>query len=157
GDFIPAVRLPRRMFAGSDLRLHAPLYASRPANKVSEIRSVDLRKGRTGELIFVRVGITVSQGGETCVGEEQIIVYRGDGPPMAPVVPAAAPPPPLDATAMAWHPSRPEIFRFSAVTFNAHRIHYDLPYATTVEGYPDLVVNGPLTAIRLCTLAQRAA
>jgi 3-methylfumaryl-CoA hydratase len=157
GEFLPAVRLPRRMFAGAELHLNAPLHADRPATRISEIRSVDLRKGRTGELVFVRVAITISQDGALCIQEEQTIVYRGDGPPIAPVVPASMLPPPGATTAMAWHPSRTEIFRFSAVMFNAHRIHYDLPYATTVEGYPDLVVNGPLTAIRLCTLAQRAA
>ncbi len=157
GDFLPAIRLPRRMFAGADLRLHAPLVVGREAVRRSEIRAVDLRHGRAGDLVFVRVATIISQGGAACLEEEQTIVYRGDGPPMPAVVPATVPPPAADATVAHWLPRRTELFRFSAVTFNAHRIHYDLPYATAAEGYPDLVVHGPLTAIRLCTLARRVA
>jgi 3-methylfumaryl-CoA hydratase len=157
GDLLPAIRLPRRMFAGADLRLHAPLIVGREAVRRSQIRAVDLRQGRAGDLVFVRVATIISQGGAACLEEEQTIVYRGDGPPMPAVVPATVPPPAADATVAHWLPRRTELFRFSAVTFNAHRIHYDLPYATAAEGYPDLVVHGPLTAVRLCTLARRAA
>ena len=157
GDFLPAVRLPRRMFAGADVRWRAPLMASRQATKVSEIRTVDFRQGRTGDLLFVRLAITVSQGSAACVEEEQTIVYRGDGPRLPPIVPGPARTPSPGETVESWLPGRAELFRLSAVMFNAHRIHYDLPYATETEGYPDLVVHGPLTAIRLCTLARRAA
>ena len=86
--------------------------------------------------------------------ERQTIVYRGAGPPTPPVAPAA-PPPGRDAEV--WTPGPVDLFRFSAVTFNAHRIHYDLPYATGEEGYPGLVVHGPFTAARLFALARRRA
>jgi hydroxyacyl-ACP dehydratase HTD2-like protein with hotdog domain len=98
--------------------------------------------------VFVRVGSSIRQGGVLCIEEEQTIVYRGDGPPIPTTAPAAVRPWAEGVTVAHWLPRRTELFRYSAVTFNAHRIHYDLPYATSTEGYPDLVVHGPLTALR---------
>lgn len=155
GDFLPPVKLPRRMFAGATIRFRAPLVAGREASKLSEIASVDYREGKSAGLLFVRVKVSVHQRDLVCIEEEQTIVYRGDGPRMAPVVPIDMPAEPESATAEAWTPGSVELFRFSAVTFNAHRVHYDLPYAMDVEGYPGLVVHGPLTAVKLCTLAGR--
>jgi 3-methylfumaryl-CoA hydratase len=155
GDFMPPVKLPRRMFAGAKIGFRAPLVAGREATKVSEITTVDYRQGKSGGLVFVRVNVSVLQHDALCVEEEQTIVYRGDGPRMPAVAPRAAPPEPATGSVENWLPTSVELFRFSAVTFNAHRIHYDLPYASEVEGYPGLVVHGPLTALRLCAFASR--
>ena len=155
GDFMPPVKLPRRMFAGAKVTFRAPLVAGREATKVTEITSVDYRQGKSGGLVFVRLNISVLQRDALCVEEEQTIVYRGDGPPLAAVTPRPAPPQPTAGSIENWLPTSVELFRFSAVTFNAHRIHYDLPYATAVEGYPGLVVHGPLTALQLCAFAAR--
>lgn len=151
GDFMPDVRLPRRMFAGSDMRFLAPLRAGMPATRTSEVSAVDLRSGKSGELVFVRVKSHVVQQDALCIEEEQTIVYRGEGARQPAVVPLP------ERTAVApgdWLPTSVEMFRYSAVTFNTHRIHYDLPYVTGVEGYPGLVVQGPLIATRLCALAE---
>ena len=155
GDFMPPVTSPRRMFAGANLRFHAPLVAGQDATKVSEIVSVDYREGKSGGLVFVRVKLSISQRGIVCIEEDQTIVYRGDGPPMAAIVPRPIPAPSEGETAEDWTPGSVELFRYSAVIFVAHRIHYDLPYAMETEGYPGLVVHGPLTAFRLCHLAGR--
>jgi 3-methylfumaryl-CoA hydratase len=155
GEFMPPVKLPRRMFAGSKVGFRAPLVAGREATKVTEITSVDYRQGKSGGLVFVRLHISVLQRDALCVEEEQTIVYRDDGPPLPPVTPRPAPPEPSAGSIESWLPTSVELFRFSAVTFNAHRIHYDLPYVTAVEGYPTLVVHGPLTALRLCAFAAR--
>jgi 3-methylfumaryl-CoA hydratase len=157
GAFMPPVKLPRRMFAGSDVRMLRPLTIGQDVSRVSRIAAVDHRHGKTGHLIFVRAAMTLSQAGATCIEEEQTIVYRGAGARVPPVV--AAPRQPLADSERAedWLPTTVELFRFSSVTFNAHRIHYDLPYAMDEEGYPGLVVHGPLTATRLCDFAARIA
>jgi 3-methylfumaryl-CoA hydratase len=155
GDFMPPVRLPRRMFAGARVDFRTPLIAGLEAMKVSEIASVDYRQGKSGGLVFVRVKASVLQRDRLCLEEEQTIVYRGDGPRMPAVTPRPAPPAPTAGSVEGWTPGSVELLRFSAVMFNAHRIHYDLPYVTEVEGYPGLVVHGPLTALRLCALAVR--
>jgi 3-methylfumaryl-CoA hydratase len=155
GDFMPPVRLPRRMFAGARVDFRVPLVAGLEATKVSEIASVNHRQGKSGDLVFVRVKASVLQRDRLCLEEEQTIVYRGDGPRMPAVTPRPAPPAPSTGSVESWTPSSVELFRFSAVMFNAHRIHYDLPYVTEIEGYPGLVVHGPLTALRLCALAVR--
>jgi 3-methylfumaryl-CoA hydratase len=155
GDFMPPVRLPRRMFAGALVDFHTSLVAGREATKVSEIASVDHRQGKSGDLVFVRVKASVLQRDRLCLEEEQTIVYRGDGPRAPAVRPRPAPPAPSTGSVENWTPGSVELFRFSAVMFNAHRIHYDLPYVTEIEGYPGLVVHGPLTALRLCAFAVR--
>jgi 3-methylfumaryl-CoA hydratase len=157
GPFMPPVRLPRRMFAGSDIRFLGELKVGREAVRRQSIVSVDHRHGRSGELVFVGARSTVTQDDVACIEEEQTIVYRAAGAPQ-PAVREAAPPALADGEiAETWTPSSVELFRYSAIIFNAHRIHYDRAYVTDIEGYPDLVVHGPLVATRLCQLARRVA
>jgi len=120
------------------------------AECTTRIVDVAHKDGRSGELVFLELEKTISQGGEVCVVERQTIVYRGDGGKVPPVEPAPEAGASGDAV---WRPGPVDLFRFSAVTFNGHRIHYDAPYATGVEGYPGLVVHGPFTASKLCRLA----
>jgi len=157
GGFLPPVALPRRMFAGGRLTVHAPLVVGREATRTGTVLNVSEKRGATGALVFVTVGYEFRQDGRLCLSEEQDIVYREPGAPVA--APAPAPPPELPAGA--WSrtvtPDPVLLFRFSALTFNAHRIHYDRPYAMTEEGYPGLVVHGPLTAVLLMDLVRRHA
>lgn len=155
GDFLPPVRLPRRMFAGASLKFQRPLSIGESASRVSRIAAVDHRQGKTGDLVFVRVSSVVSQRETPCFEEEQTIVYRPGGGETAAVVPAARSQPAVGETAVIWLPTSVELFRYSAATFNGHRIHYDVPYVTNTEGYPGLVVHGPLIATRLCAFARR--
>jgi 3-methylfumaryl-CoA hydratase len=152
GDFLPAVRLPRRMWAAGELHFLAALAVGVEAERQSTIAEVRHRPGKAGDLIFVEVDGVVRQRGQDCVRERQTIVYREAGGGVPAVVPSGAPP------ADAWTPLPTDLFRFSAVTFNSHRIHYDQAYAREEEGYPDLVVHGPFTAVKLSLLAaQRGA
>ena len=155
GDFLPPVSLPRRMFAGSALKFMQPLAIEQEISRLSRIADVDHRRGKTGDLVFVRVAMTYRQAGAVCLEEEQTIVYRQAGG-KTPAV-ESAPRTPLAAfeTAETWLPTATELFRYSAATFNTHRIHYDKPYVTEQEGYPDLVVHGPLIATRLCHFAAK--
>lgn len=146
GGFLPPISLPRRMFAASDMEFRAPLTLGEEAVRASRILSVTHKAGRNGDLVLVEVAHEISQAGELRVAERQTIIYRDAGDPMPAVVPAEVPAQPDD---IAWQPGPVDLFRFSAVTFNSHRIHYDLPYATGEEGYPGLVVHGPFTAARL--------
>jgi 3-methylfumaryl-CoA hydratase len=157
GDFLPPIALPRRMFAGARLTFRAPLLIGKLARRVGVVRSVSQKSGRSGTLAFVSVGYTVAQDARVCIEEEQNIVYLEPGAPVP--APRAGPLPPLPAGA--WSrmidPDPVLLFRFSALTFNGHRIHYDRPYAIDVEGYPGLVVHGPLTAVLLMDLVRRNA
>lgn len=157
GAFMPPVSLPRRMFAGSDITFRQPLAVGREVTRVSRIASVDHRHGKSGHLVFVRVAISLAQAGVPCLEEEQTIVYRAAGARMPPV--EAKPRAPLEPGEVAadWRPGPVELFRYSCATFNSHRIHYDRPYTMEEEGYPGLVVHGPLTATRLCEHACRIA
>jgi len=150
GGFLPPVSLPRRMFAASTMRFSAPLQPEAKAQLTSTIRDVRHRRGRSGDLVFVELERRIAQHGQLRVLERQSIVYRGIGDPIPTVVeqPQAGP------ADIIWQPGPVDVFRFSAVTFNAHRIHYDHPYATTVEGYPGLLVHGPFTAARLFAHAR---
>jgi 3-methylfumaryl-CoA hydratase len=154
GGLLPPVRLPRRMFAAADMRFSAPLILDAPAELTLTIVDVRHRSGRTGDLVFVEVDRSLVQDGAERLAERQTIVYRGLGEPVPPVVPAN--PPPAHG-AEAWTPGPVDLFRFSAVTFNSHRIHYDQPYVTAEEGYPALVVHGPFTAAKLFAFAQARA
>jgi 3-methylfumaryl-CoA hydratase len=153
GGFFPPVTLPRRMFAGARTKFIQPLMIGEPAVREGEILNVAEKSGKAGQLVFVTVRYRIKQGGEVRVEEEQDIVYKEPGRP----IPA---PEPLDslseAPAGVWvkdvTPDTVLLFRFSALTFNAHRIHYDRPYALREEGYPGLVVHGPLTAMMLAWL-----
>lgn len=153
GGFLPPIELPRRMWAGSRVRYLADLMVGAQALRRSRILKVENKTGRRGQLWFVTVLHTTSSGGADCIVEEQDIVYREAG---APGAAEAAAPKRHDAVPRWTRDVRPDttlLFRYSALTFNGHRIHYDQEYARKVEGYPDLVVHGPLTA----TLLQRFA
>lgn len=157
GDFLPPVRLPRRMFAGAALKLIRPLAIGQDVSRVSRITAVDHRRGKTGDLVFVRVAITLGQRGAPCIEEEQTIVYRPAGGTTPEVKTAVRAPITAEEVSETWLPTTTELFRYSAATFNTHRIHYDRPYVTKQEGYPDLVVHGPLIATRLSAFAAKVA
>lgn len=157
GGFLPPIPYPRRMFAGGRLTFHRPLVVGTPAERVGTILDVSLKQGRSGALAFVRVGYQYIQAGELSIEEEQDIVYREPGSPVpAPEIrPMPSPAPGITARDMV--PDTRLLFRFSALTFNAHRIHYDRDYARIEEGYPGLVVHGPLIAMQLMMLARDVA
>jgi 3-methylfumaryl-CoA hydratase len=155
GGFMPPVALPRRMFAGARMRFHRPLVIGRAAERRAIIRNVLQKDGRSGRLAFVTVGYEFYQDGALCIEEEQDIVYREAGGPVPAPAPEPLPPLPEGSWSAMVTPTPTLLFRFSALTFNAHRIHYDRPYATDVEGYPGLVVHGPLTAVLLMELVRR--
>jgi 3-methylfumaryl-CoA hydratase len=155
GGFLPPIPFPRRMFAGSRMTFHQPLILGEPATRDGEIRNVVLKSGRSGSLAFVTVGYRYSQRGMTCIEEEQDIVYREPGAPVPAAVIRGAPAKDGSDWTRTITPDARLLFRFSALTFNAHRIHYDRPYARDDEGYPGLVVHGPLTAILLADLVRR--
>ena len=154
GGFLPPVPLPRRMWAGSRFRFHAPLRVGAQATKRSTILKVEEKQGRSGPLCFVTVGHELIDGDTLCIAEEHDIVYREDPAPGAPA-PAPQPAPEGSAFHRVISPDPVLLFRYSALTFNGHRIHYDQPYATGVEGYPGLVVHGPLLATLLMDLLRR--
>jgi 3-methylfumaryl-CoA hydratase len=153
GDFLPPVPLPRRMFAGRRVTFHAPLRIGDEVERVSEIAKIEPKQGRSGRMIFVTVSHRVRARGVALLTEEQDIVYREESTGGA--APAAPQPPPANA---AWSrtvvPDPVMVFRYSALTFNGHRIHYDADYTRTVEGYPERVVNGGLTTLLLLELAR---
>ena len=148
GGFLPPVPLPRRMWAGSRLKFLKPLIIGDTVSKISTIAKIDAKSGRTGELVFVTVRHEYSGRNGLAIEEEHDIVYREAATPGA--TPPAPPAAPVDAQ---WtrpiHPDPVLLFRYSALTFNSHRIHYDQPYVTGVEGYPGLIVHGPLIATLL--------
>ena len=155
GGFLPPIPYPRRMFAGARLQLHRPLVIGAPAQREACIRDVVLKSGKSGSLAFVTVALRFMQNGELCIEEEQDIVYREPGGPVAAPIAAPWPPAPEASWARVLQPDSRLLFRFSALTFNAHRIHYDRAYANEVEGYPGLVVHGPLTAVLLAQLVRQ--
>jgi len=152
--FMPPVELPRRMFAGARMRFLRPLVIGKPAHRQSVIRAVSEKQGRTGSLVFVTVAHAIRQDGAVCLEEEQDIVYRETGAPIDVPVPCELAPAPAGSWTRMVTPDPTLLFRFAALTFNAHRIHYDRTYATRVEGYPGLVVQGPLTAVLLMELVR---
>ncbi len=151
GGFLPPVDLPRRMWAGSRIAFLRPLVVGSDVTRISRIADIKTKEGRSGTLVFVTVRHEIRDGGGTVLVDEHDIVYRAEGG--AAGAPVAAP---GHAT---WRREiRPDpllLFRYSAVTFNGHRIHYDHPYVTRVEGYPGLVVHGPLIATLLVDLLRR--
>jgi 3-methylfumaryl-CoA hydratase len=154
GEFLPPVELPRRMWAGGGFVFHQPLKLGERLRRVSTIRSITRKTGKQGPLVFVTLGHEIAGEAGPAVSEEHIIVYRGPAQPGEAATPQAAPD---DAVWRRVVPADPVLlFRFSALTFNGHRIHYDRPYATGTEGYPGLVVHGPLQAMLLLELARAA-
>jgi 3-methylfumaryl-CoA hydratase len=154
GGFLPPVPLPRRMWAGGRLEFHHPLRVGEPITRVSRILDVSAKRGHSGALAFVTVRHEIANAEGTAIAEEHDIVYRdppGPGEP-APASPAA---PAGETFAREIVPDPVLLFRYSALTFNGHRIHYDRSYVTTVEGYPGLVVHGPLIATLLLDLLRR--
>lgn len=155
GAFLPPVPLPRRMWAGSQFQFHAPLQIGDDVTRTSTIDNVSAKEGRTGQLVFVKVRHELRRRGEQDVAltEFHDIVYRDAA------LPGAAEPTPVAAPAGGqWErkvvPDDVLLFRYSALTFNGHRIHYDRRYVTEVEGYPGLVVHGPLVATLLLDLLR---
>ena len=153
GDFLPPIALPRRMFAGRRVSFHQALRVDEPVVRRSRIQSITPKRGRSGEMCFVTVRHEISGPRGLLVTEEQDIVYRD-----APAPNCAAPPAATTGAealsgsgefSMTFTPDPVLLFRYSAITFNAHRIHYDLAYARDVEGYPERVVNGGLTTLML--------
>lgn len=153
GGFLPPVELPRRMWAASEIKFFAALPIGATIERRSEIVSVTEKTGKTGSLVFVDVDHQTKVEGQCAIKERQTIVYRD----------AATDPTPLPETGAekphGWDhmqeilPTPPMLFRYSALTFNSHRIHYDLPYAKQQEMYPELVVHGPLIATLVLQLA----
>jgi 3-methylfumaryl-CoA hydratase len=154
GEFLPPVPLPRRMWAGSRFEFQHPLRIGATVSRVSRIADVSAKQGRSGPLVFVAVRHTISDADGIALTEEHDIVYRENA------APGASPAPPQLAEVNAeWsreiEPSPVLLFRYSALTFNSHRIHYDRRYVTETEGYPGLVVHGPLIATLLLDLLRR--
>lgn len=153
GGFLPPVPLPRRMFAGDRVQFHRSLRVGEKISRLSRIVDVNHKQGRSGPLVFVVVRHEISGGEGLAVVEEHDIVYR-DNPKPTDGAPPQTPP-----SGAAWirkvQPDAVLLFRYSALTFNGHKIHYDRRYATEVEGYPGLVVHGPLIATLLLDLLRR--
>ncbi len=154
GGFLPPVALPRRMWAGGDLEFVRPLSVGAAIARTSRIVDVRSKAGRSGSLVFVKVRHEVAGAGGVAVVEEQDIVYR-DAPAAGAPRPQPAPARTDESFSRVVVPDPVLLFRYSALTFNGHRIHYDRSYVTDVEGYPGLVVHGPLIATLLLDLLRR--
>lgn len=158
-SFLPPLPMPRRMWASSTIAFHAPIAIGAVIERVSKVVSISEKEGGSGRLAFVDVAHETRANGTLAVVETQTLVYREAAAPDAPL----APPPPGEAafdpagwdTHRVLSPDPRLLFRYSALTFNTHRIHYDAPYAQEVERYRGLVVHGPLTASLLLQLAAR--
>ncbi len=153
GGFLPPVPLPRRMWAGGQFEMRGALTIGEVVTRRSTIEDVVLKEGRTGRLCFVTVRHEISSGSDVALVERQDIVYReAESATAVKAQPAAAQAGEHVTTVM---PTAPLLFRYSALTFNGHRIHYDKPYATGVEMYPGLVVHGPMQATMLYHFAAK--
>jgi hydroxyacyl-ACP dehydratase HTD2-like protein with hotdog domain len=157
GDFLPPIPERTRMFVGGRLDCRTGLRTGVPARRHSEVTGRTVKAGRSGTMLFVTVRHEIEQGGKVALVDEHDLMYRSGG---AAATPARGPrpvgPPRSDAAWQEPFTAGPELlFRYSALTANTHRIHYDQPYVTGVEGYPGLVVHGPLLAVLLAGLAGR--
>lgn len=154
GGFLPPVPLPRRMWAGGRIDFLAPLQVGQRVTRISAIGDISTKSGRSGALVFVKVRHEIGCNGAVALVEQQDIVYRGAPAPGTPAL--ATPPARCDEQfSRTISPDPVLLFRYSALTFNGHRIHYDRDYACKVEGYPGLVVHGPLIATLLVDLLRR--
>lgn len=156
-SFLPPVPLTRRMWASSKVEFRSPIAAGAAIVRTSTVAAINQKTGGSGPLVFIDVDHETMADGQLAVRERQTIVYREA---TAPVAPAPAPANiEQDLSGWTWHrslrPGEPLLFRYSALTFNSHRIHYDRPYAVEAEGYRRLVVHGPLTATLLLDLVTR--
>jgi 3-methylfumaryl-CoA hydratase len=155
GGFLPPIALPRRMWASSSVEFHIPMNVGANIERRSVIADVVEKQGGSGRLVFVNIDHETHADGILVVSERQVIVYRE----ASSVQPAPLGTGNPDLTSWQWHrrliPPETLLFRYSALTFNSHRIHFDLPYATGEEGYRGLVVHGPLMATLLLDLAGR--
>ena len=154
GGFLPPVPLPRRMWAGGEIETASGLRAGDAVTRTETVRDVAFKSGRSGSLCFVTVDHTVATGRGVAIRERQDIVYR-EAAGVQSGTSAAPERDDPEAYAAIWDVSATPtlLFRYSAMTFNGHRFHYDYPYATKVEGYADLVVHGPIQATLLMNLA----
>ncbi len=155
GGFLPPIPLPRRMWAGSQLQFLKPLCIGDALSRTSTIEDVTEKSGRSGPLVFVKVRHEIRRGDEKEIAlvEYHDIVYReAPNPGDAATKPKAAPS--RSSWERRWVPDDVLLFRYSALTFNSHRIHYDRRYVTEVEGYPGLIVHGPLIATLLLDLLR---
>ncbi len=156
GDFLPPVPLPRRMNAGRRTWMHAELRVGDEVRKEATIKEVAIKQGRTGQMVFVTVKTDMISPRGLAITEEMDVVYREE--PAADAPPSPAQPAPGKAVwSKVFTPDPVVLFRYSALTFNGHRIHYDHPYVTQAEGYPGLVQNGGLTNLLLFELARMHA
>jgi 3-methylfumaryl-CoA hydratase len=153
GGFLPPLPHRRRMYAGGRLEFHAPVPIGADLTRRGEIVEITEKTGRSGDIVLVSVRYEITCDGRPAITEEQDLVYT-DVPP-TPVASGADTPLPLTRWDDTVVTNEVLLFRFSALTYNSHRIHYDRRYATRTEGYPDLVVHGPLTAILLADLVRR--
>jgi 3-methylfumaryl-CoA hydratase len=154
GGFLPPVPLPRRMFAGARMHFHHPIHVGDTISCTSRIVDVSYKSGRTGPLVFVLVRHEISDGAGLAISEEQDIVYR-DNPTPGASEGVLLKAPENAAWTQQVHPNEVMLFRYSALLFVGHRIHYDHRYVTEIEGYPGLVVHGPLIATLLLELLKR--
>lgn len=152
GDFLPDTGLPRRMWAGGRIAFHRPLLIGSKATKLSRIDNLAEKEGRSGRLVFVKLTHNISDAEGIAITEEQDLVYR-EPPRVGEVAPRHDPAPSNAEWRRTIEPDPVLLLRYSALTFNSHRIHYDHPYVTGVEGYPGLVVHGPLLATLMADLA----
>lgn len=154
GGFLPPVPLPRRMWAGGEIETLSTLRAGETVTRRETVRDVAFKEGRSGRLCFVTVDHAVSTPRGVAIRERQDIVYREAAGAQTGIATEAKRGDPADYETVWQVPATPTLlFRYSAMTFNGHRFHYDLPYATQVEGYADLVVHGPMQATLLMNLA----
>lgn len=153
-SLIHGLDLPRRMWAAGRLVFHQPLIAGTPAERITAVEAVTRRDGRSGRLAFVRLRHDIRQRHRLALTEWQELVYREAAGGPAPVPPRA---PEMAETAYGWQADSTMLFRYSALIFNGHRIHYDADYARNVEGYAGLVVHGPLLVQMLVLLAEAGA
>lgn len=155
--FLPPVSLPRRMWAGSRIAFHRPIAIGDAIERISTIAAISEKNGGSGRLIFVELDHATTAGGALAVEERQTLVFREAASTTAPLTPPEPGAARFDPSEWSAHrtiePGACLLFRYSALTFNAHRIHYDAPYARDVERYRGLVVHGPLTASLLLQLA----
>ncbi len=153
GGFLPPVPLSNRMWAGGRVTFLAPVFIGATIQKTSRILNIEHKQGRSGDLVFVTILHELqSMEGELLISEEQDLVYKGPSPAHQAAIPASDSP--ASQFSRTFIPTSTMLFRYSALTFNGHRIHYDADYCRETEGYANLVVHGPLTATMLAAYAE---